>query len=205
MSYLKDILKQGTETPVTVSKRLGQKDGNFGPQFHYKILVNDVEVDHYASLTEEKALQKFPEGSPAIAKKDRNNHGTMSIFWTTVDGKASKFQAKPSNPPALMNGGFTPPTPPVETEKSIEIGLRGIVQALISSQIEKQATNGDMQDFVRDAILIAESTHHLFAEAAHRIATKKDDSHLPMEDGERFNGVGIAHYGETIDPNSLPF
>lgn len=86
MAYLKQSLPEATPVPVVISARLGQEEGKFGPQFKYQVTWNGQTYDHSASLTEEKALQRFQPGQAATVEKKKNSFGTLSLFWTADHG-----------------------------------------------------------------------------------------------------------------------
>lgn len=82
MAYFKQNLREDTPVIVRIMDRFQNKEGKYGTVFPYKIEVNGVSYDHDASMTEEKALQKFSIGQYAQATLKKNNYNTLSIYWS---------------------------------------------------------------------------------------------------------------------------
>ncbi len=177
--FLKPSLPEDAHVTLTMSARNGQDaSGQYGPKFKYDFLWDGKMYQHDATLTEEKVLQKVNPGDKVQAKKTKNKFGTMSIFWERLSGAAIPQNTNSTNIPAPRNPSPSSPSTqsaPQESEKSIEIGLRGIVQALVSGDLSGRG-NMDKYEYkmlIEQAMDAAEKTHHLFAEAAHRLATNK--------------------------------
>lgn len=97
MSYLKPALPLNTVSEVTILKRKGLVDGQFGPKMQYTMQYQGTVYDHEASKFEESnGLASMMEGETVHAKKMPNTKGKGEIiFWALANGAESRAMAQP--------------------------------------------------------------------------------------------------------------
>lgn len=97
MPYLKANLPLNQVAEVTILKRKGIVEGQFGPKMAYTMQYNGVVYDHEATQSEEgKGLSVIKEGEMAHAKKVPNPHGKGEmIYWALPNGAEARALTQP--------------------------------------------------------------------------------------------------------------
>lgn len=97
MPYLKANLPLNQVAEVTILKRKGIVEGQFGPKMAYTMQYNGVVYDHEATQSEEgKGLSVMKEGERVHAKKVPNPHGKGEmIYWALPNGAEARALTQP--------------------------------------------------------------------------------------------------------------
>lgn len=99
MPYLKSNLPLNQVAEVTILKRKGIVEGQFGPKMAYTMQYNSVVYDHEATQSEEgKGLSMMKEGELVHAKKVPNPHGKGEmIYWALPNGAEARALQQPAS------------------------------------------------------------------------------------------------------------
>ena len=195
--WLKQSLPEDKRVSLFMTERLGQEEGQYGPQFKYKFSWNSQSFDHSATMTEEKKLQNVEVGTELQVVKEKNPRGAgFMLIWGLPDGKSLLVtrpvtQEPREEQPQKEEQKFVNPEPPAKPDWD-KIALSKIVHNFM---LEGYELGKSRPEITNDAKWLTVDQFALVDELAVELQKKSEETPFGEDPTDEY---GNTSYIDTL-------